>query len=94
MWSDIKTTICGIVGGTATFIALNPTLISGDHAALVTTLAAFVAGGGFAALGITAKDSGKGSDRPQEVVDAKLSSVPPIEPPAEAAKYTPTDKKL
>jgi len=29
--------------------------------------------------GLVSKDAGKGSDRPQEVVDEKLSNVPPID---------------
>jgi hypothetical protein len=76
---DLKTTICGIISGAASWLALNPNIFGGEHASLVTTIASFIVAGGLAGLGIAAKDASKGSDLPAAVVDEKIAPLPPVQ---------------
>ena len=76
-----KTTFFAYLAAFAAFVAFAPELFPREQlwGLWVQKIAAFVAAGGLIGFGHAAKDTNKGSDRPQEVADAKLDNVAPID---------------
>jgi hypothetical protein len=73
-----KTTAAGIVTAVAAFVMFAPELFNDlPQGAWWQKLAAFIAAGGLASLGIVSKDGDKGGTAPNPVVDAVIPPPPP-----------------